>query len=118
VTKPESEVGRQIREEIERETRTSRHRDRISGGRVHEIQHDVNQLVHFVATRRQRQPGVFDAARRVCRTIDTEALRFLVALVLGGSSYPAMRRLCARIIGYCETVEAALALKEPGPEIH
>lgn len=101
-----------IRAEVERETRRSRYRDRTSRCRIHPIKHDVSQLMAFVIARRLRQPGVTDLLRRVLKRVDTRAVRQLVSIVLENGSYPpTMRRRCDRLLGYCATIEAALALK-------
>ena len=106
---PRNEFERQVFEETERETRRSRFRDRISRQRVDPYQWDINQLVEFLISRRLRQPGTLDLARRIQRSVDTEALRLAIALVLEKGSYPpAMRRRCERIEGYCNVIEAAL----------
>jgi hypothetical protein len=102
-----------IRAAIREEVKRSRFRDRSSGGRVHPIQHDVNMVLDFIIDRRRRQaPAVFDAARKVLKHVDTEALRFLVSTVLeDGRCDNYMNRRCARLLEYCATIDSALALK-------
>lgn len=110
-TAPDDPLG--IRAEVERERLKSRYRDRNSLERVHPIQHDVNMILAFIIVRRRRSaPAAFDAARRVLRAVDTSALRVVVSTVLdGGQSDRTTKRRCARILGYCTTIETALALK-------
>ena len=111
--KQEEEFRDQIRAEIERETRTSRHRDRVSGERVHPIEHDVNQLINFVTDRRLRQPDALPAARRANKSVDTEALRVLIEIALKrGATTTAIRRRCSRIVTYCDVIETAVASRE------
>jgi hypothetical protein len=106
---PRNEFGRQIYEEIERETRKSRYRDRASGRRVHPYDHDITMLINFLASRRLRQPGMRDLVLRIYRSVDTEALRLAIALVLEKGNYDlATLRRCERIERYCDVIEAAL----------
>jgi len=108
---PRNDFERQIYEETERETRKSRFRDRISRQRVDPYQYDITMLINFLASRRLRQPGTRDIVLRIHRSVDTEALRLAIALVLEKGSYtPAMRRRCERIEGYCNAFESALTL--------
>jgi endonuclease III len=98
---------------VEQERLASRFRDRSSRQRVHPVQNDISRLVDFVAARRLRQPGVVDLLRRTLKHVDTDALRFLVSAVLDhGTCDRYMKRRCARLLGYCETIEAALMQKE------
>lgn len=102
-----------FRAAVREETKRSRFRDRWSRERIHPVQHDVNRLLNFIIERRRRSPSmVFDAARTVLKRVDTDAIRLLVSTVLDGGCGETMRRRCARLIGYCEIIEAALALRE------
>lgn len=101
-----------IRAEIEQETRTGKHRDRyVPTVGVHPYQFDLDRLIEFVIDRRARQPGALDAVRRLCRRVDVEALRFLIAVVLEqGRCDLATRRRCARVSEHCRTIESAVLL--------
>jgi hypothetical protein len=112
----------EIHAEVERERLKSRYRDRTSGRRVHPTHHDVARLIDFATDRRKRHGRVVrEAARRLLPPYDgvvptstdrTEALRFLVSVVLdGGSCGCVMQRRCARVIGYCDVIETALSLR-------
>lgn len=102
-----------IQEEIREETKRSRFRDRWSRRKIHPVQNDINKLVGFVINRRMRQPGVTDLLRRVLHRVDTEAIRFLVEMVLQtGSCGWFMSRRCKRLLEYCDTIEAALAQRK------
>ena len=110
---------REIPAAIERETRTSRYRDR--GERVHPIQHDINRLINFVLARRKNQQGALGLARRCYRSVDTEALCLLVDMVLEQGSYDAAtRRCCERVLAYCTLLDAAFALRATltGPPVN
>jgi hypothetical protein len=103
-----------IHAEVERERLASRFRDRCSRERIHPIQYDINKLLDFIIQRRRRSaPAAFDAARRVLRVVDTTAIRLLVSVVLEQGRYGwSMRCRCERLLGYCDTLEAALALRD------
>ena len=113
-TDPRAEdVATAIRDAVECETRRSRYRDRWSREPVHPAQHDVGAIIDFVIDRRKRQQGALEAARRVCKSVDTAALRFLIAVVLdGGVSTVAIRRSCTRVLAHCDAIEAALAQRQ------
>ena len=101
-----------IHAEVERERLASRYRDRSSRGHVHPIDADVGALIDFAASRRLRQPDVLNLLRRVLHRVDTPAIRLLVAMVLTkGSCDRHMKRRCARLIEYCDTLDFALAVK-------
>ena len=102
-----------IHAEVERERLASRFRDRRSGERIHPIAADVGGLIDFVASRRQRQPDAMNLLRRLFVSTDTLAIRLLLVMVLTkGACNRAMKRRCARLLGYCEIIEAAFALGE------
>lgn len=104
-------IRNRIRAEIERETRTSRRRNRVSRERVHPYQHDIDRLVDFVIDRRATQPGAIEAVRRIHKSVDIEAMRFLIGLVLEqGRSDLATKRRCERLLAHCRTVDRALLL--------
>lgn len=119
-SQPRNDFERQLYEQVERETRRSRHRERISGRcgtfgriaigkRVHPYQHDINELVAFLISRRLRQAGMPDLVRRIRRSVDTQALRLALEMVREKGSFDmVMRRRCERIEGYCNLIEAAL----------
>lgn len=108
---PESEYMRQIRQGIEEERRKSRFRNRCSYfERKHPLQHDADMLSDFCISRRLSRPGAWEALKRAAgNSVDTEALRYLVVLVLEGSTYRAMRKCCARILETCAIYDKALA---------
>ena len=66
----------------ERERRASRFRDSRSREKIHAIDADVGGLIHFVASRRRRQPDAMNLLRRVLQTLDTPAIRLLLVMVL------------------------------------
>jgi hypothetical protein len=102
----------QIAVEIADKTTRSPYRDSVTGKRLHPIQADLDRLLDFVAARRATYPGALDAARRALRQIDTAAIRDVVAAVLeGGAVDTSTRRRCERVTGYCDTLDAALALR-------
>jgi len=106
----ESEFVRQIRQEVEEEKRKSRYRNRCNWlVRVHPTQHDVDLLSEFCITRRISRPGTLPALKRIHgNSMDTAAFRFLVALVLAGSTYKALRHCCTRILESCTTHDEAV----------
>jgi len=106
-----NQIQTAIRNEVERETRKSRYRDRFSRQRLHPITADIGALVSFVIDRRRRQAGALELARCALGVIDTEVIRLLVEIVRRGSCNRAMLRRCRRLEHYCEIIEAALALK-------
>jgi hypothetical protein len=110
--KPSDILYDKLRAEVERERRKSRRRNRISGERVHPVQHDIDRLCDFVIDRRATQPGALDALRRLYKSVDVEAMRFLTDIVLNeGRCDLAMRRRCARLSMYCDKFDRALSLE-------
>lgn len=111
-------IMRELHETVAAATRRSRHRDRWSRERVHPVQHDINQLVHFIIARRRRHDDAFDAARTVLapctgnprREQQIAALRMLVSVVRRGRYSTTMLRRCERIEGYCDLFETAMAI--------
>ena len=95
-----------IHGEVERERRKSKFRDRCSRDRVHPITHDLVYIVDFVIDRRTRHArAAFVATRRVLTRVDTEAMRYLVDVVLeGGACDVTTRRRCGRLLEYCNAV--------------
>jgi len=101
-----------IPEQIRIETSRSRYRDHGTRRRVHPLDHDLGALIEFAVDRRRREgPAVCDAARRVMTMVDTDALRFLIRVVLEhGQCNITVKRRCARLLAHCENLDAALAL--------
>ncbi|MBP7779488.1 MAG: hypothetical protein KA371_20410 [Acidobacteria bacterium] len=109
----DNDFKNQLRQQTVRETARSRYRDRVSRERVHPIDYDVSALINFALERRLRHPQTMQAVRRATYRVDTDALRLLVHIATeGGATNRALRARCARVLGYCDTIEAALALRD------
>ena len=76
-----------------------------------EVERDVGQLVDFVAEHRRRHGAIaMPTVHRVMRRVDTAALRALVRVALSGRCNWTLRRRCARILSYADTIDAAHTL--------